>query len=186
MAEVQHFCPDCGAIDLVTQGEGVLDKEGRSTATATCPNCSWSGPLSDSLGAATTERFFNIDKVGEILLRVITKNAAGPLVQVLEYLGLLPRFVEYEGVKGAEEMIQQARDYTMRRILSSALETSMEASLEAQEQFRSWLEDHHPELAVEKYGQRKRGSAGAKEMDARRKKAKGQKASRRKNRDRSN
>lgn len=180
MAEVRYFCPECGAIDLNIHGEGLVDSEGLSTATASCPNCSWSGQLKDTVGAATTERFFDIEKVGEILMRVLSTRAAGPLVQVLEYLGLIPRMAEYEDVKGAEAAVQYARDYAMREIMTSALESAFNASMVAQEVFKDWLYTNHPELAVEKYGPKSKSFPADREK--RKVKTKQQKASRRKNR----
>jgi hypothetical protein len=91
MAEARHFCPDCGSIDLRVTNSGLTGPDGESLARGSCPNCSWEGPLSKTIGAVTQEQFWDSDRVGDVLLRVMAKNAAGPLVQVLEFIGLLPR-----------------------------------------------------------------------------------------------
>ena len=179
MAEAHHFCPECGAIDLTVEGRGVLDGEGTSVGTATCPNCSWHGPLSATTGMVSSESFFDINKVGDILLRVISTNAAGPLVQVLEYLGLIPRDADFVGVEGAEAKIQDARDHVMQRILADALDAAFTGAQEATDGFKSWLKATHPHQHTKYYGADKQ-THGAPGRD--KKKADAAKKSRRKNR----
>lgn len=92
MADARHFCPDCGSIDLqITRQFILVPKEEDTGATAKCPNCGWEGPLSKTVGAVTSEKFWDIEGVGEVLLRVVSKHAAGPFIQVMEFVGLLPR-----------------------------------------------------------------------------------------------
>jgi predicted RNA-binding Zn-ribbon protein involved in translation (DUF1610 family) len=91
MADARHFCPDCGGIDIQITRQFVLLAEAEDTgATAKCPNCGWEGPLSKTVGAVTAEQFWDIERVGEVLLRVVSKHAAGPFVQVMEFVGLIP------------------------------------------------------------------------------------------------
>lgn len=93
MADARHFCPDCGSIDLVIEDKLLVHvhPESEDTHRAKCPNCGWEGPLGKTVGAVTTDQFWDIERVGEVLLRVVSKHAAGPFVQVMEFVGLLPR-----------------------------------------------------------------------------------------------
>lgn len=85
MADARHYCPDCGSIDLDIT-DGIV-----AAKTVKCPNCGWAGGIGQTIGFATTEQVWDIERVGNVLLRTMAVNAAGPLVQALEFIGLLPR-----------------------------------------------------------------------------------------------
>lgn len=87
MVEARYFCPNCGSIDLRVKAGDIITVKGSSTAT--CELCGWEGPLKDTTGAATTETFYDIEKIADILLRVVSKHAAGPLSQAFQLVGLL-------------------------------------------------------------------------------------------------
>ena len=134
MAEVRHTCPDCGFIDLEVSGDNIFDTEGRSLGTARCPNCTWEGALSATVGVVSSEQFWDSDRVGDVLLRVFAVRAAGPVIQVLEFVGLLPRIDEaqYQTVKGYRQRAQEARDNVMRRVMTAALTEAFTAAVEEQ------------------------------------------------------
>jgi hypothetical protein len=75
----------------VISNQGLRGPDGESMAWAECPNCSWKGPLSKTIGAVTSEQFWDAKRVGEAMIRVMAVHGAGPLVQALEFIGLLPR-----------------------------------------------------------------------------------------------
>jgi len=136
MTQARYFCPDCGSIDL-NINIGI-------TKTASCPNCSWEGPLSQTVGAVTSEQFWDSERVGEVLLRVLATKAAGPVVQVLEFIGLLPRKkvavaelteTEAEDLQRWNAAAQQARDAVMRSLMAAALSAAFE---EAEKQHRAF------------------------------------------------
>jgi len=90
-AEARYFCPECGGMELaVTTPSTVVDKDGlQASNSAVCQLCGWEGTLKDTLGAVSSEEFYDIEKVGNILLRVVTKHASGPLCQALELVGII-------------------------------------------------------------------------------------------------
>ena len=136
MAEARHFCPDCGSIDLVIERKYVTMSAAEDTgATAKCPNCSWDGALSKTLGAVSAEQFWDIERVGDVLLRVVQKNAAGPMVQVLEFAGLLPRLKQAPDEEVTAAMLadhnalaQQCRDIVMREVFEASITAGFAAA----------------------------------------------------------
>lgn len=146
-ADARHFCPDCGGIDLIIMRPAVtLAGAENSGSTATCPNCNWSGTLGQTIGAASREGFWDIDKVGYVLLRVVSKHAAGPFLQVMEFVGLLPRprtltpeqamNPKLVGeVKQHNEIVEQARNGILRAIIGAAITAGFE---EAEQWHRVW------------------------------------------------
>ena len=145
MAETHYACPDCGSIDLEISGEGLRDVDDKSLARAECPNCAWAGALKDTVGFATTENVFTAERLGEVMLRVSAKHAAGPLVQVLEWAGLLPPVLEAappaEATQGGEpwtvedlerhnELAQQMRNEVMRATFEAFITASFEKAAE--------------------------------------------------------
>lgn len=143
MAEARHFCPDCGNIEIQVHRKFVLLSEEEDTgATATCPNCGWEGPLSKAVGAVSSEQFWDFQRVAEVLMRVVSKSAAGPFIQVMEFVGLLPKrmgIVEYakevecrssdpandsaliDQFKEYNRLVEQAQDSVVRAMLEGAL-----------------------------------------------------------------
>ncbi len=138
--EAHYACPDCGSIDLSIRGEGLKAPDGGSLAKAECPNCAWAGGLSDTVGFATTENVWTVERVGEVLLRVSAKHAAGPMVQVLEFTGLIPKTLEKappaeenqgrnwseEELNNHNELAQIIRDRVMRRTFEAFIVAAFE------------------------------------------------------------
>lgn len=136
--DARHFCPDCGGIDLQISRKYLLLAEAEDTgATARCPNCGWEGLLSKTVGAVSSEQFWDIERVGEVLLRVVSKHAAGPFIQVMEFTGLLPRRQEHvEGEDGRKciehnEMVDEMRTQVVRAMLEGAITRGFEAAEQA-------------------------------------------------------
>lgn len=124
MTEARHTCPDCGFIDLMIEGEVIRKAE--------CPNCGWMGPLQSTIGVATTEQLWGIERVGNVLLRTIAIHAAGPLVQALEFIGLLPKKRSTTTIAEATEnaqwnqQAQMSRDAVMQKITEAAVTAAFE------------------------------------------------------------
>jgi len=107
MAEIHPTCPDCGSIDVETT---------TITAEAACPNCDWRGGSAETVGVASSEDFWDIERVGHVLLRVISKWGAGPMCQVFEFIGILE--------KGDDE----ARDVIMQAASAACIQAAFEAA----------------------------------------------------------
>lgn len=135
MTTQQQFCPKCAYI-------GVIVANGR----AECPLCQWKGEARETLGAITTETFWDEKKVGDLMLVVLARHAAGPLIQALEHIGLLPRMITLPGADLVEgtaeyskarerfydpltpkwnEAAQVARNATMQAIMEASLTTAL-------------------------------------------------------------
>jgi predicted RNA-binding Zn-ribbon protein involved in translation (DUF1610 family) len=172
VVEARYFCPDCGSIDLQIFNAELCDDEGKSLGRAECPNCAWKGPLTATIGAMTTERMWDANRVGDLMLRVMAVHAAGPLVQALEFVGLLPRQrllpmppppgsspeeqVKYESDLAIyndpstmrwNRAAQEARDSVMRKIMEGAITAGFEEAERVNRLFAIATEtDIHPML----------------------------------------
>lgn len=154
MADARHFCPDCGNIELVIEDKLLVHvrPESEGAHRAKCPNCGWEGPLSKTVGAVTSEQFWDIERVGEVLLRVVSKHAAGPFVQVMEFVGLIPKkktLKEFKealeaqheelGIEGAIEerlvrynaMVDHLREQVVKEMLAATITAGFEAAEKA-------------------------------------------------------
>ncbi len=146
-ADARHFCPDCGGIDLaITKQFITLTNAENSGSTAKCPNCGWAGTLADTVGAASREGFWDIDRVGHVLLRVVAKHTAGPFIQVMEFVGLLPRARVLTPEQAADpklvaevqqhnEIVESARDGILHAVIGAAITAGFE---EAEQWHRVW------------------------------------------------
>jgi len=136
MAEARHFCPDCGSIDLIfTRGRVLVSADQNAATTANCPNCTWSGTLSETIGAITSEQFWDVERVGRVLLRVVSRHGAGPIVQVLEFVGILPRIktapddeTPAERLRAYNTWVLSSRDLVMREIFTAAITAGFETA----------------------------------------------------------
>lgn len=97
MADARHFCPECGNIELTVEDKLVAHVFiGDGSNRTKCPNCGWEGTLAETIGAVSSEQFWDLNRVANVLLRVVAKHAAGPFVQVLEFVGLMERPLDIE------------------------------------------------------------------------------------------
>lgn len=125
MADVRRFCPTCGFIDLEI-----------GTIQVSCPNCSWTGTLEETvLAAESTEKFYGIEEIGSLLINVAATHAAGPLLQTMQHVGLLPRTDTPGKSEEYNAAAQAATDHVMRRILEGCVKAAFEAAGEAHEQY---------------------------------------------------
>lgn len=140
----QQFCPKCAYI-------GVIVAKGQ----AECPLCQWKGEARETLGAITTETFWDEKKVGDLLIAILARHSAGPLVQALEHIGLLPKMVTIptDLVEGTPEYskarerfydpltpkwnaaAQKARDATMTAIMEASLTTAFNEAVKQHKLF---------------------------------------------------
>lgn len=148
MVIATHTCPECGCPDLIIEKKGLVDSSGGSLATAECPICTWEGKLSDTVGMATTEQLWTIERIGDLLLKVTHKHAAGPMIQALEHVGLIPKMLppkEYSTVGGKQgeknredqrkrrehnEVVQKIRDRVARASFAALIEAGFTEAAE--------------------------------------------------------
>jgi hypothetical protein len=137
----RQACPDCGSLDLDVS---------TVVGAASCPLCGWEGRVNETTGLLTTETVYDIERVGEIAIRILAKHAAGPLIQLWEHFGLLPKPKEIDRtVTGKRRqrylahngIVQEVRDEVLRATLAGALEEAFKAAAECRTK--------HPTLFIE-------------------------------------
>lgn len=149
-AEVRNTCPDCGSLDVEVKTALVVVAGDSVEDTARCANCAWEGPASQIRVFATTQQLWDIERVGSVALRVISKHAAGPLVQLWEFVGILPRSrqitreVTGKRKKAANEYnnkVNEVRGEVMREVFAAALEAAFNTAAKAREKYPElWAE----------------------------------------------
>lgn len=143
MPDAVKSCPDCGAIDLVISSS----LEG---ATAACVICDWKGPVSDTVAFLTTETVYSIEKVSETLMRAAAKHAAGPMIQVIELLGLSPS-PDQSDAAGWTETVEECRNKLLQTILLAIVEATFNGGVEAHLKAKAFLQRRHPSEAARLY-----------------------------------
>jgi hypothetical protein len=139
MPTQQQFCPKCAYIGVIV-----------SKGLAECPLCSWKGEARETLGAITTETFWDEKRVGDLLINVLARHAAGPLVQALEHVGLLPKMIKTENPADAlvwNREAQKARDETMRAVMEAAITSAFNEAVKQNKLFAIATDGYqHPML----------------------------------------
>jgi hypothetical protein len=144
--EAHHVCPDCGSIDLELEQQSLHGPTGAPLGRATCPNCAWTGALRDTHGFATTEALWTVERVADLLLRVCAVHAAGPIVQSLEFVGLIPKKLEVapemqqpnwsaEDLREHNKTAQTIRDRVMRRTFEAMISAAFEEASECHQAY---------------------------------------------------
>lgn len=111
-----YICPQCGCPDIeISQSALALPASQRPVR---CPNCGWKAMLSDAAGIATTEKVFDTKAVLNLLLYVVTKHAAGPVSQALQFIGLI------------QQGDQEGLDKVMRAATAGMVEQAFMAAAE--------------------------------------------------------
>jgi len=133
MPDARYFCPTCGCIDVIAPNSSfILTSEGASMAQHTCPNCGWRGSEEEALGAYTEEKMWGIEEYAEVMLRVLAIHATAPLIQLLEFQGVIPREAEAK-TEGELKDAQFAKDHIMKSVFVAATEAAFSAALEARQ-----------------------------------------------------
>lgn len=128
-AQVAYFCPKCQNIDVeITQPRIIDVTKKNGGATFHCPLCGASGGADELIGALSPEnkKFWNTERIGQVMLRAGTKVAAGPLLQVLELIGLIPR-VEV-GTPEQQADALKVREAVAKDVIASFVEAAFTAS----------------------------------------------------------
>lgn len=110
--------------------------------------------MEDTVVFATTEKVYDANRVGEILIRVMSKYAAGPLIQALEALGLSPKEADSD-VTGWNTLIAELRQDVLRSVLAATIEASFTAGVEAHAKAKEFLVRRYPKEAAKLYPEQK-------------------------------
>lgn len=123
MTDLQYFCPQCCGNEVRVERPVLL---GTGPGHAQCPLCGWQGSADDVLATPTPDHktFWDGERVANLLIYAATHHAAGPLVQALEVVGLVPR------VTGSEEE-QRSALFVRAGVLKAVLEAVVVAGFEA-------------------------------------------------------
>ena len=114
MAAQIYVCPQCGCPDLEGEESSLILSP--TERKVSCPNCKWSGPLSDAAGILTSEKVYDTKAVVDLLIYVTTKYASGPLAQTFIMVGLL------------EQGDQEGMDKVMRAAMEGLIKESFAAA----------------------------------------------------------
>lgn len=119
-ATALYICPTCGCPDLMTaQSALALPAKERRTV---CPNCKWEGMLSDAAGIATTEKVYDTKAILNLLLFVVSKHAAGPISQALQFVGLIDK----DDQEGLDKVMRAATSGMIEQAFMAAAEHAAE------------------------------------------------------------
>ncbi len=155
MASQRHSCPRCGSIDVVLAESGsILSVNGKTDKIAVCPNCTWEGPASETVGFVTSEKVWDIQAIAEVSLNVIARHAAGPLIQLWEFVGIvpkmklvsdeIPRAIRRKNEKHNDK-VQKVRDKVLRATIAGALEQAFTTAQECRETYPELFAVEEPE-----------------------------------------
>ena len=149
MTTTRYSCPSCGSIDLQIS---------ELASTWVCPICEARGELRDAVGFVTSESVWDIEKVAEVSLRVVAKHSAGPLLQLWEFVGIVPRMKEItrevtgprrRAYEAWNARVQEIRDNVLRAVMASSLSAAFEVAHAAREVHPELFAAEEPESTTE-------------------------------------
>lgn len=129
--EIAYFCPKCQNIDVKVARLGIVGADGE--VPASCGLCGWTGKSSELVGAVTGagDTFWDGEKVGNVMIMAIAKHGAGPLIQAMELIGILPRIPELVATPGLQEealAAQAIKDQIMQAVIGAACAAAFETA----------------------------------------------------------
>jgi hypothetical protein len=126
--EVQYFCPRCQGLEIEIAAQAILTGQ-LGDRQARCHLCGWTGTVEDLIGALspTGEVFWTSDRVASALLKGVTKFAAGPCVQLMEVIGLVPKI---EGSVAEQQSARDVREAVLKAVLAAVVTAAFEAAAE--------------------------------------------------------
>lgn len=125
-ATQRQFCPDCGSMDIEHTNSVTLTGSGEIQTPMICHFCGWEGPASATVGMLTTEKLWDIESIGRVLLRVCAKHAAGPMTQVFRFVGLL----EPGDQEGQDKILRAAFEGMITKAFEAAADHAQEKARE--------------------------------------------------------
>lgn len=137
----RQACPDCGSLDL-----DISTVVGR----AHCPLCDWDGAINETTGLLTTEVIYDIERVGEVAIRILAKHAAGPLIQLWEHFGILPKMKPVDRtVTGARRKRYETHNRGVEEVRNQVLRATLAGALEGAFSVAAACRAEHPTLFIE-------------------------------------
>jgi hypothetical protein len=126
MSDLQVFCPQCQGMELHIERSVII---GADPGIARCNLCQWQGTPDDLLVAVSPENtsLWTGERVANVLLVAASKHAAGPMVQVLEVLGLVPPI---QGGEQEQASAQHVREHVMKAVLEAVVTSAFESAAE--------------------------------------------------------
>lgn len=126
-ATIVAFCPDCQGNEIEVTPTPIIT--GGVENKAKCLLCKWEGTIRDLLCAVgpSTEHMWNGERVANVLLYAASKYAAGPMLQVLELLGLLPQI---KGSKEERASAENVRSEVLKAVLEAVTTAAFEKTAE--------------------------------------------------------
>lgn len=150
MTTARYSCPSCGSIDLELKGTVVQHW--------TCVVCGARGEMKDTVAFVTSETVWDIEKVAEVSLRTLAKHSAGPLLQLWEFVGIVPRMKETtrevtgprrRAYEAWNARVQEIRDNVLRAVMASSLSAAFEVAHAAREVHPELFAAEEPESTTE-------------------------------------
>lgn len=121
--ELHYFCPKCQSPELLVERSPIIGGQN----DARCELCGWHGPPEDLLATITPENasFWTGEKVGQALLVAAAKFGAGPMIQVLELIGLVPKITGSEEEQASAQFI---RELVIKDVLAGVATAAFESA----------------------------------------------------------
>lgn len=139
--QLGYFCPQCQSIEVSVQRPLIIDPiKPNGGATASCGHCGWGGGAEELIGALApeNEQFWTGERVANVMLGTVARHAAGPLIQVLGFLGLTPQLIDAT-TRDATTILEDSshnadaqviRDKVMQAVLAAAITAAYETAAE--------------------------------------------------------
>lgn len=128
--EVAYFCPSCQSIEVEISKALIIDPTKKDRGkTACCKLCGWEGSTEELIGAVSpqNEQFWDAEKIANLLMSVSLKHGAGPLLQALDFVGLLPKI---RGTAEEQDSAKAIREELTKRVLEAMMTTAFESAAE--------------------------------------------------------
>lgn len=140
MSSVVIFCPQCLAPEVEVHQSPVIGGE----EFVVCGLCGFRGAIADVMAIVSgrDETYWTVERVGNALLYGATRHAAGPMVQLLELIGLVPRI---EGTSEQQASARLVREGVMKAVLEAVVSSAFETAAQLTPAHYTRFEDAMPE-----------------------------------------
>lgn len=122
-ATVVVFCPQCLAPEVTIKQSPVIG----GVDTVRCELCGFVGDIPDVMAIVSgrDETYWTSERIGNALLYGATRHAAGPMVQLLELVGLVPRI---EGPAEQQKSACAVREGVVKAVLEAVVTSAFETA----------------------------------------------------------
>lgn len=142
MSTVVIFCPQCLAPEVTVEQSPVIGGQD----TVSCKLCGFAGDIPDVMAIVSgrDETYWTSERVGNALLYGATRHVAGPMVQLLELVGLVPRI---EGPSEQQKSARAVREGVMKAVLEAVVTSAFETAAALTPPHHQRFDDLMPESA---------------------------------------